>query len=223
MTNRVFLDVEAAYDRWAASYDAFDNPMVYAATAALERHLEHFSGKAVAEPGCGTGRNLAALTRAGATELWGCDLSAGMLEKAKDAAPGATLVQHDITLPLPVETGRFDAALVCLAYEHVAKLDEPATELARIIRPGGFALILEIHPFMTLSGVGAHFPDGNHDIHMPSHAHSFSDWLTAFRRADLTVADCTEWRGRDFGPDAPAKLRERYADTPFLLEWLVSR
>lgn len=223
MKPRIFLDVEAAYDRWADSYDALDNPMVYAATAALERQLERFAGKSVAELGCGTGRNLAALSRAGATGLWGCDLSAGMLEKAKHAAPGATLVQHDITRPLPVETGRFDAALVSLAYEHVARLDEPAAELARILRPGGFALILEIHPFMTLSGKGAHFPDGDREIHMPSHPHSFSDWLTAFRHAGLTVTGCTEWRGRDFGPDAPPKLRERYADTPFLVEWVVSR
>ncbi|MFC4724782.1 class I SAM-dependent methyltransferase [Glycocaulis abyssi] len=223
MTTRIFLDVEAAYDRWADSYDALDNPMVYAATAALERQLERFTGKSVAELGCGTGRNLAALTRAGATELWGCDLSAGMLEKAKDTAPGATLVQHDITRPLPVETGRFDCALVSLAYEHVERLDEPAAELARILRPGGFALILEIHPFMTLSGIGAHFPDGDREVYMPSHPHSFSDWLATFRHAGLTVSDCTEWQGRDFGPDAPAKLRERHADKPFLVEWVVSR
>lgn len=223
MKPRIFLDVEAAYDRWADSYDTHDNPMVYAATAALERQLERFAGKSVAELGCGTGRNLAALTRAGAADLWGCDLSAGMLEKAKAAAPDATLVQHDITRPLPVETGRFDAALVSLAYEHVDRLDEPTAELARILRHGGFALILEIHPFMTLSGKGAHFPDGDHDIHMPSHPHSFSDWLGALRHAGLTVSGCTEWRGRDFGPDAPLKLREHYADTPFLLEWVLSR
>lgn len=223
MKTRIFLDVETAYDRWAASYDAHDNPMVYAATAALERRLERFAGQSVAELGCGTGRNLAALTRAGASGVWGCDLSAGMLERAKEAAPDATLVQHDITRALPVETGRFDAALVSLAFEHVETLDRPAAELARIIRPGGFALILEIHPFMTLSGVGAHFPDGEHDIHMPSHPHSFSDWLAAFRHAGLAVIGCTEWRGRDFGPDAPVKLRERYAGTPFLVEWVLRR
>lgn len=223
MTTRIFLDVEAAYDRWADSYDALDNPMVHAATAALEPHLPRFGGQSVAELGCGTGRNLAAVTRAGATEVWGCDLSAGMLEQARRRTPDATLVQHDITRPLPVETGRFDGALVSLAYEHVEALDEPVAELARILRSGGFALILEIHPFMTLSGVGAHFPDGDSEIHMPSHAHRFSDWLAAFRQAGLTVADCTEWRGRDFGPDAPVKLRERHANTPFLVEWLVGR
>ncbi len=223
MKTRIFLDVETAYDRWAASYDALDNPMVYAASAALEHQLERFAGKSVAELGCGTGRNLAALSRAGAANVWGCDLSAGMLEKAKDAAPRAALVQHDITQPLPVETGRFDAALVSLAYEHVERLGQPLAELARIIRSGGFALILEIHPFMTLSGVGAHFPDGDHEIYMPSHAHSFSDWLSAFRHAGLTVSGCTEWRGRDFGPDAPVKLRNRHADTPFLVEWVLER
>lgn len=223
MTNRIFFDVETAYDRWAASYDAHDNPMVFAASAALEQKLAHFTGKAVAELGCGTGRNLAALERASARTLWGCDLSAGMLEKARSAAPSATLVQTDITKRLPLETGGFDAALVSLAFEHVAELETPTAELARIVRPGGFVLILEIHPFMTLSGIGAHFPDGDVDIHMPSHPHSHADWLGAFRRAGLTVSDCREWRGRDFGTGAPVKLRERYAGTPFLLEWVVSR
>lgn len=223
MTSRIFLDVETAYDRWSSTYDIMDNPMVFAASAALESQHTRFRDKSVAELGCGTGRNIAALVRAEAAEVWGCDLSAGMLERARLAAPQAELLQHDITHPLPVETGRFGAALVSLAFEHIESLDAPVAELARIVARGGFALVLEIHPFMTLSGVGAHFPDGDQEIRMPSHPHSFSDWLAAFRHAGLTVAGCTEWRGRDFGPDAPAKLRERYADTPFLVEWVLER
>ena len=51
------LGVEAAYDAWAASYDGYDNPMIYAARTALAPILSQVAGQVCLEFGCGTGAN----------------------------------------------------------------------------------------------------------------------------------------------------------------------
>ena len=57
----VFLPLAAAYDRWSALYDAYDNPMVFAASHVVGTALGDVSGRDIIEFGCGTGRNLSAL------------------------------------------------------------------------------------------------------------------------------------------------------------------
>jgi malonyl-CoA O-methyltransferase len=79
MSRPVTLDVAAAYDVWADSYDSYDNPMVYAAGYALSQAPLGLAQKTILEFGCGTGRNLAALAARGATNLIGFDFSSAML------------------------------------------------------------------------------------------------------------------------------------------------
>ena len=80
MADRIDLSVEAAYDRWAKAYDGYDNPMVFMAKHALTQ--EDFTGLDCAvEFGCGTGRNLALLDRAGVGRVIGLDLSMEMLRQ----------------------------------------------------------------------------------------------------------------------------------------------
>ena len=223
MTDPVHLSVAEAYDRWASGYDAYDNPMVFAAGRALSRRLPEAKAKRVAEIGCGTGRNLAAFEAAGAARLWGCDLSQGMLARARERVPGAELVRHDMAEALPLPDGAVDLVLFALALEHAGDLDLPLAEAARILVPGGRVLILEIHPFLSLCGVKAHFRDGAEEIQMPTHAHRFCDYLDAFAAAGLAVETCREWTPAEFGPDAPEKLFKRGAETPILVEFALSR
>lgn len=216
------LTVEAAYDRWAQAYDAADNPMVFAATRALAASLPDVSGRDVFEFGCGTGRNLAFLKAAGARSLAGCDLSDGMLAQARRRLPdGAALLRHDMRLPLPLPAAGSDLVLFCLSLEHIAALEPPLAEARRLLRPGGEIVIVEIHPFVSQSGVAAHFIDAGEEVRMPAFPHRFSDYLTAFAALDLRVAACREWRPRDLGPDVPARALKRGADTPLVVEWCV--
>lgn len=218
-----FLPVAQAYDRWAASYDAYDNPMVHASEVALGRRLPMAKGKRVAEIGCGTGRNLLRLKEAGAVSLWGCDFSSGMLREARARDAGFTLVQQDMTESLPLAQASIDFALVCLAFEHVELIAGPLAEIARVLTDEGQALLFEIHPFMAMSGVGAHFRDGKDEIHMPTFAHGFSDYLNAFREAGLVPESCREWRAGDFGDGAPSKLLKRGTQQPVLVEFVLGK
>ena len=220
MTGICSLPVEAAYDRWAPFYDAYDNPMVFMASEAI-RQCPDFRGRRVFEFGCGTGRNLAAL---GAASVAGCDLSEGMLAVARQRCPGAELFRHDMTEPplSGVASESVDVALFSLTLEHVADLSAPLAEARRIVRPGcGRIAILEIHPFMSLGGAKAHFIDGGEEVHMPTVAHQFAGYLAAFTALDLSVERCHEWRPRDVGTLAPLKALKRGPDFPLLVEfWL---
>src|SRR5919199_3150349 len=121
-----FLSVGAAYDRWSALYDSYDNPMVFAAADVIRAGFADVREKDVVELGCGTGRNLAALKDLGARTLTGCDLSDGMLAKARERDASFRLFRHDMTQqPVPLPDGSADLVLFCLSLEHAADLVRP--------------------------------------------------------------------------------------------------
>ena len=223
----IFLPVDAAYDRWSACYDTYDNPMVFMASQALRASLSasESTGAHVFEFGCGTGRNLAWKKSMGGAEVAGCDLSQGMLDVARERCPGARVFQHDMTKPLPSSEGcaSADLALFCLTLEHVADLALPLAEARRILRPGGRIAIFEIHPFLSLDGVAAHFQHAGQEVRMPTVAHCFADYLQVFAGLDLHVARCREWRPRDVGEPPPVKALKRGPDFPLVVEFSLER
>jgi malonyl-CoA O-methyltransferase len=226
MTSTQHLGVKEAYDRWAATYDTTDNPMVYAATHALAAGLGHVKGLDCVEFGCGTGRNLAAMAQAGARTVTGLDLSHAMLEIARarnhEVSPVAwTLLQHDTSLPAPLPGASANFVLFSLTLEHVDDLVACLQNARRLLRKNGIIRIVEIHPFMSLSGVGAHFFDGFTEITMPTFPHQFEGWIKAIAAAGFVIDTLREWRASDFGEDAPEKLTRRGPHWPWLVDFTL--
>jgi malonyl-CoA O-methyltransferase len=219
----VALGVVEAYDRWAASYDQDENPMVFMASRALEPVLATVAGERVVEFGCGTGRNLAALRPAGAARLIGLDLSPGMLAAARATGAADELLLHDMAARSPLDAGQFDHALFCLSLEHVADLRPPLAEAMRLLRPGGRLTVVEIHPFLSLSGTKAHFRLGEDEIHMPTYPHRFSDFLNVFAAIGARFDSCREWRPSDIAGPVPAKALKRGPETPIVVSFGLSR
>jgi malonyl-CoA O-methyltransferase len=222
----VFLPVAGAYDRWAGVYDSYDNPMVFAASQVVAALAQGVTGKGVAgkdvvEFGCGTGRNLAVLKRHGAATLTGCDLSEGMLAKARERDATLRLLQHDMTLRLPLPDRSADLALFSLSLEHVRDIAAPLGEAGRILRQGGGIAVIEIHPLLSMGGLAAHFHEGGQEVRMPTFPHAFADYLNAFAATGLRVAACREWRPRDFATQAPLKALKRGPDHPLIVEFSV--
>ena len=215
----ITLPVAEAYDRWSGFYDTYDNPMVFGAGHVVHALAGGVAGRDVVEFGCGTGRNLALFKQAGAASLTGCDLSEGMLAQARQRDPALVLLLQDMTQPLPLPDGSADLVLFSLALEHVEEMEAPLREAKRLMRPQARLVIVEIHPFLSLGGLAAHFEDGGEVVRMPTFAHTFAGYLNVFSRLDLRVAECREWRPRDFGQTVPAKLLKRGADTPLLVEF----
>ncbi len=102
-----------------------------------------------------------------------------------------------------------------------------------MLRPGGHAILADIHPFATMTGSIAGFPDK--DItrgipFVPNLTHHFGEYISAFLDAALTIVECVEplvdeslldvFPSYGFFPDA---TRQAFLDTPYLLIWRLER
>lgn len=132
------------YDALSNGYDA----LAEGSEGRLRRHALHLlavqASERVLEIGCGTGRGMIELAEAGAGQIVGVDLSAGMVRQARrrilriagEKRPG--LVRAD-GLSLPFSAGYFDAALLSFTLE-LFEVDQRAAllgEIRRVLNPGG--------------------------------------------------------------------------------------
>jgi demethylmenaquinone methyltransferase / 2-methoxy-6-polyprenyl-1,4-benzoquinol methylase len=147
--------VRAMFDRIAGVYDLMNSAM----TAGLH-HRWRARAADLASLGPG-GRALDIATGTGdlalelATrvapggEVLGCDFSEGMLDRARakalDRAPAAELrFEWADAMELPYPDGAFDAATVGFGARNFADLARGLGEMARVVRPGGRVVVLEI-------------------------------------------------------------------------------
>jgi demethylmenaquinone methyltransferase/2-methoxy-6-polyprenyl-1,4-benzoquinol methylase len=141
------------FDRIAGVYDLMNTAM----TAGLHhRWRGRAADRAELGPGgraldvcCGTGDlALELAARVGPDgEVIGCDFSEPMLELARakaDARGTEVRFEWADALALPYEDARFDAATVGFGVRNLADLDRGLAEMARVLRPGGRLVILEI-------------------------------------------------------------------------------
>jgi demethylmenaquinone methyltransferase/2-methoxy-6-polyprenyl-1,4-benzoquinol methylase len=138
--------VKAMFDRIARVYDRMNSVM----TAGMHhRWRERAADLARVGPGStaldvatGTGDLAIELARRGA-EVTGSDFAPAMLEIARRKAPGLTFEDGD-ALDLAHPDGSFDAATVGFGARNFADLDQGLREMARVTKPGGRVVVLEI-------------------------------------------------------------------------------
>ena len=138
--------VRAMFDRIAGPYDLMNSVM----TAGLHhRWRQRAADLARVGPGdraldvaTGTGDLAIELAGRGA-EVIGSDFSEGMLDVARRKAPGLRW-EHGNALALPYEDGAFDAATVGFGARNFSDLEQGLREMARVVRPGGRVVVLEI-------------------------------------------------------------------------------
>jgi demethylmenaquinone methyltransferase/2-methoxy-6-polyprenyl-1,4-benzoquinol methylase len=138
--------VRAMFDRIARVYDRMNSVM----TAGMHhRWRERAADLAQVGPGSraldvatGTGDLAIELARRGA-EVTGMDFARGMLEIAREKAPGLTFEEGD-ALSLRYPDGAFDAVTVGFGARNFADLDRGLSEMARVTKPGGRVVVLEI-------------------------------------------------------------------------------
>lgn len=190
------LPTRAGYDRWAAIYDAEDNPLIQLEEARVRELLGDVAGLAVADIGCGTGRHARPLALAGAC-VTAVDFSEEMVRRAR-AKPGADTIRfihHDVQEALPFPDGSFDRVVCCLVVEHIANLEVFFRELKRICRPNGWIVISGLHPAMLLRGIQARFTDPatGRETRPLGYPHQFSDYVMAVLRAGLDFDHLSEY------------------------------
>jgi SAM-dependent methyltransferase len=140
-----------AYDLWAGQYDADLHPDTTLEFDDVLELLNARTGEIILDAGCGTGRYIPALIRAGA-HVTGIDFSPQMLAIARGKNPGIEFREADLSQPLPFADAVFDAILCAQVVKHLPKLEPSIKEFFRILKPGGRAVISVTHPSMTWDG-----------------------------------------------------------------------
>ena len=136
-------DVRRAWDDVAETYAARRDPDGSDADLIEDLLADLPPDPTVLDVGCGDGARTLANLPEGAV---GLDFSRRGLELAAETVPGTRLVQGDMTA-LPVADGSVDGITAYHAVFHVPRERHPEVyrEFARVLRPGGVAL-------MTLPG-----------------------------------------------------------------------
>jgi demethylmenaquinone methyltransferase/2-methoxy-6-polyprenyl-1,4-benzoquinol methylase len=138
--------VEAMFDRIASVYDLMNSVM----TAGMhQRWRERTADLARVGPGScaldvatGTGDLAIALAARGA-DVVGVDFAEKMLEIARRKAPGLKFrAGNALALEFPDDS--FDAATVGFGARNFDDLDRGLAEMARVVKPGGRVVVLEI-------------------------------------------------------------------------------
>jgi demethylmenaquinone methyltransferase / 2-methoxy-6-polyprenyl-1,4-benzoquinol methylase len=146
--------VRAMFDRIAGFYDRMNTVM----TAGLHHRWRERAadlaavgaGSSALDVATGTGDlALALAARVGPDgEVIGMDFSERMLELAREKAAAAGFdrlrFEPGNALALPYEDDRFDAATVGFGARNFSDLERGLREMARVVRPGGHVVVLEI-------------------------------------------------------------------------------
>lgn len=216
-----FRDTLAAYDRWAASYDHIENPLVAATAWVLDRRPLACRDVDVVELGCGTGRNAVRVLAEGARSYTGVDGSPGMLAIARTRIdPRVTWLDADLLQPW-TPSRRFALAIVVLVLEHLPKLAPLTDALAAVVETGGRARIVDLHPARIAAGSVAHFQDGDRDVVFPSIAHSLSALRSLLEQAGFSV-ELHEWIADDAMIEAVPRVA-KHRGLPLVLDVTATR
>jgi SAM-dependent methyltransferase len=139
----------ARYDAFADFYVAGNSSTDDSVSAALLRLLGSVSGTLVLDVACGHGRLTRELARRGA-EVTGIDISARLLEKARDAEHdeplGVQYVHADVTVPGVLGHAAFDAATCSFGLSDIDDLTGAIATVSKALRPGGRFVFCILHP-----------------------------------------------------------------------------
>jgi ubiquinone/menaquinone biosynthesis C-methylase UbiE len=133
------------YDRIAPTYDRrFAANRREATTVALLELIEGAGAERILEVGCGTGHWLAGLDALG-RQVYGLDLSAGMLQQARKRRAQIHLVRGRAE-HLPFPGAAFDLVYCVNAIHHFGRPRAFVAEARRLLAPGGRLAVIGTDP-----------------------------------------------------------------------------
>jgi demethylmenaquinone methyltransferase/2-methoxy-6-polyprenyl-1,4-benzoquinol methylase len=144
------IQVRAMFGRIAGRYDFLNRALSLGTDRRWRRVLieaaGELRGRSAVDACCGTGDVTLELGGAGAKAV-GVDFTPEMLARAREKGRRARVQQavfaHGDALRLPVKSGVADVCTVAFGIRNVADRSQALREMARVLRPGGRALVLE--------------------------------------------------------------------------------
>lgn len=145
-------DVAAMFDEIAPVYDRVNTLMTAGGDArwrrAAVRATRLRSGGSAIDVACGTGKlSLALAERVGPFgRVVGVDLAPHMIDQARRVSDDLIQLEFIVgnALALPFERDTFDAATIAFGLRNLADFESGLRELARVVRPGGRVVCLEL-------------------------------------------------------------------------------
>ena len=134
------------FDRWAQVYDTQSNPLLMLEERTATPLLPPVTGGNILDIGCGTGRWLTRLESLDPISLTGIDCSPAMLEKAREKVRTSTALQQGNCSSLPGEDSSYNFVIASFLLSYLSDLQTFAHECARILQPGGWMLVSDMHP-----------------------------------------------------------------------------
>jgi ubiquinone/menaquinone biosynthesis C-methylase UbiE len=187
----------SGYNTWSATYDHDRNATRDLEGQALCELLSDLSATDILELGCGTGKNTIWFASR-CQRLVATDFSPGMLAQAqaKITAPHVEFQELDLRTEWPFADGSFDGMSCSLVLEHIADLGHVFREARRVLRPGGWFYIGELHPFKQYLGSKARFETEAGTVVLDCHVHHVGEYVRAAEAAGLRIGTLREyWDG----------------------------
>jgi ubiquinone/menaquinone biosynthesis C-methylase UbiE len=151
------MPMEGLTARWYARLTARDLPQFKELAETLARQLP--AGGSVLEVAPGPGYLAIELARLGPFRIVGLDISKTFLRMAAaNAARAGVQVSfvHGNAAEMPLEAGGFDLVVCRAAFKSFAEPVRALSEMHRVLRPGGRALILDLRPDVAPAELNAY-------------------------------------------------------------------
>lgn len=223
------MDVETGYRLWADTYDDLHNPLISVEEPIVRRMIASIPPGRALDAACGTGRYSRYMRECG-HNVSAVDLSAEMIEHARANNPEVEFKSGRLeALPFPDRT--FDLVMCGLALTHVSEISRPISEIARVLKVGGTAVIADHHPMAGFLGGSAIFQDKERFYrNVRSYVHPHSEYVASFVAANLEIRECIEpemteevARKGPLHAIAPKPFLRGIVGMPMALIWRVGR
>ncbi len=141
-------DAQREFDRWSRSYDrTLLQRLFFQPSHEMLLELLGPADRRLLDIGCGTGRFATrVLERWPRTQVWGLDLSEGMLGQGQAHCPEVGsrlhLVRGD-SERLPFADDVFDVVTCTHSFHHYPRQERVIAEMHRVLRPGGRLLLID--------------------------------------------------------------------------------
>ncbi|WP_353068195.1 methyltransferase domain-containing protein [Tunturibacter empetritectus] len=184
---------EHAFAAWAKVYDEQPNPLLALEERYFAHLLPHTKDRDVLDVGCGSGRWLSRFVHGGPATLHGLDSSSEMIEiAARKELSGAELIHAALPL-IPIASGSKDLVLASFVLSYVEDLELCASELARVIRPGGDLFLSDMHPGTAATlGWKRGFDTPVQTYRLKVHTRPLIDLISTFVAHGFAIVVCLE-------------------------------
>ena len=186
------LPAQEAYTLWAPTYDQTPNPLLALEERRLTPVLTKFAQQDIVDLGCGTGRWLRRLEPLAPRSLTGIDSSAAMLAEARKKCQQSTALIQASGAATPVPDSSCDCVLASFLFSYISHTSTFATEIARILRPGGTLIISDLHPDATTYGWRRTFRSHGNLFEIVTFPYTFLDLIAPMHAAGMRLEQIDE-------------------------------